>query len=108
MLTAQFDQVSQNRLIARFETLPRELRERLVAQLRRAETQGFVDSFPNRVSAKVKILVDPQGGRSARGLWDAGKVAALEYGASGTGAFGRKVTITALRFLRDAEAGARA
>jgi len=133
-ISLSFD-VNGQREIARFTELPPNLQKALVARLtpieqkmltrvqsavpRRtgkllSEIKGFVDTGPDWVRARVRVVVDKSAGRGPRGNYDAGKAAALEYGARTVAhvrafrrkrgepvrAYQRRVAITAMRFLR--------
>jgi hypothetical protein len=126
---------NETKEIARFTDLPPNLQKALLTRLRPveqamlarvqaavpkrtgkllSEIQGFLDSGPDWVRARVRVVIDKNAGSSGRGNYDAGKAAALEYGATGTvqvnafrrrrgedvRAYQRRVNITARRFLR--------
>jgi hypothetical protein len=121
--------------IARFTDIPPNLLKALLSRLRPveetmlarveavvpkrsgkllSEIQGFLDSGPDWVRARVKVVIDKNAGSSRRGNYDAGKAAALEYGATGTAqvqafkrrrgedvrAYQRRVNVTVHSFLR--------
>lgn len=92
-------------VISRFTALPPDLVKALLARLRPveeamlgrvqaavpkrtgkllSEIQGFLDSGPDWVRARVRVVIDKNAGSSRRGNYDAGKAAALEYGATST------------------------
>ncbi len=123
-----------NRVIARFDQFPMRLQQALVARLRPveqrllsrvqaatprrtgklvSEIRAFLDTGPDWVRVRVRVVIDKNAGRSRRGNYDAGKAAALEYGARNTAqvmafrrmrgesvkAYQRRVNIAAVRFL---------
>jgi hypothetical protein len=89
--------------IARFTDLPPNLQKALLTRLRPveeamlarvqavvpkrtgkllSEIRGFLDKGPDWVRVRVKVVIDKNAGSSRRGNYDAGKAAALEYGAT--------------------------
>lgn len=127
--------INEQREIARFTELPPNLLRALVGRLtpveqrmlgrvqavvpRRtgkllSEIRGFVDTGPDWVRVRVRVVVDKNAGRGGRGNYDAGKAAAIEYGARTTAhvrafrrkrgenvqAYQRRVVIAARNYLR--------
>ncbi len=87
---------------ARFTAIPADLQKALIARLRPveqsmlaraqaaaprrtgklvSEIKGFLDSGPDWVRVRVRVVIDKRAGSSPRGNYDSGKAAALEYGA---------------------------
>lgn len=124
-----------NTVISRFTDLPPDLQKALLARLKPveehmlsrvqaavpkrsgklfSEIRGFLDSGPDWVRARVRVVIDKNAGASRRGNYDAGKAAAIEYGAHNSAqvkafrrrrgedvrAYQRRVNITARMFLR--------
>jgi hypothetical protein len=133
-ITLSFD-FDERKAIARFTALPADLQKALVARLRPveqamlsrvqavvpratgklfSEIRGFLDTGPDWVRARVRVVVDRDAGSSPRGNYDAGKAASLEYGAKNSvqvrafrrkrgedvRSYQRRVNITAQQFLR--------
>lgn len=133
-ITLSFD-FNETKEIARFTDLPPNLQRALLVRLRPIEEkmlsrvkaavpvrtgkllneiQGFLDSGPDWVRARVRVIIDKGAGSGKRGNYDAGKAAALEYGATGSvqvqafrrrrgedvRSYQRRVNITARMFLR--------
>lgn len=94
--------VQANTVVNRFRDLPPGLQKVLLARLKPveqnmlarvqaavpkrsgkllSEIKGFLDSGPDWVRARVRVVIDKNAGASRRGNYDAGKAAALEYGA---------------------------
>jgi hypothetical protein len=131
-MSIEFDERKE---IARFTDLPPNLQKALLARLRPveqamlarvqaavpkktgkllSEIQGFLDSGPDWVRARVRVIIDKNAGASRRGNYDAGKAAALEYGAQSAvqvqafrrrrgedvRSYQRRVNIAVHRFLR--------
>lgn len=117
---AQVTPELQKALVARLKPIEEHMLARVQAAVPKrsgkllSEIRGFLDSGPDWVRARVRVVVDKNAGRSRRGNYDAGKAAALEYGAHSTiqvhafrrrrgedvRTYQRRVNITVRRFLR--------